>query len=81
MGTKYRVDLKERVINTGNWVDSAHDMDYWRAFVNVTSGYGQCAYFHYILTNMTNFCRRTTRISRKRRIINMKISESMNVQH
>jgi len=29
-----RIDLKETCINTRNWVDSAHDRDYWRAFVN-----------------------------------------------
>ena len=30
-----RMDLKEIDINTRNWVDSAKDMDYWRALVNV----------------------------------------------
>ena len=25
-----RMDLKEIVINTGNWVDLAQDRDYWR---------------------------------------------------
>ena len=29
------VDLEEIGINAGNWVDSAHDMYYWRALVNV----------------------------------------------
>ena len=29
-----RIDLEEIVINAGNWVDSAHDMNYWRALVN-----------------------------------------------
>ena len=29
-----RLDLKEIGINTRNWVDSAQDMDYWRALVN-----------------------------------------------
>ena len=29
-----RMDLKEIGINTRNWVDSAHDRDYWRAPVN-----------------------------------------------
>ena len=28
------IDLKEIVINTRNWVDSAQDRDYWRALVN-----------------------------------------------
>ena len=28
------MDLEEIGINTGNWVDSAHDRDYWRALVN-----------------------------------------------
>ena len=27
-----RMDLKERVINTRNWVDSAQDMNYWKTF-------------------------------------------------
>ena len=27
--------LKEAGINTRNWVDSAPDIDYWRALVNV----------------------------------------------
>jgi len=27
------MDLEERGINAGNWVDSAEDMDYWRALV------------------------------------------------
>ena len=30
-----RMDLKEIGINTRNWVDSAQDMDYWKAPVNV----------------------------------------------
>ena len=30
-----RMDLKEIIINTRNWVDSAQDRDYWRALVNV----------------------------------------------
>ena len=29
-----RMDLEEMSNNTKNWVDSAHDRDYWRAFVN-----------------------------------------------
>ena len=29
------MDLKEISINTKNWVDLAHDMDYWRALVNM----------------------------------------------
>ena len=29
-----RMDLKEIDINIGNWIDSAQDRDYWRAFVN-----------------------------------------------
>ena len=29
-----RMDLEEIGINAGNWVDSAHDRDYWRALVN-----------------------------------------------
>jgi hypothetical protein len=28
------MDLKEIDINTRNWVDWAHDRDYWRALVN-----------------------------------------------
>jgi hypothetical protein len=28
-----RMDLKEMGINARNWVDSAQDRDYWRAFV------------------------------------------------
>ena len=30
-----RMNVKEVGINTRNWVDSAQDMDYWRALVNV----------------------------------------------
>ena len=29
-----RMDLEEICINAGNWVDSAQDMNYWRALVN-----------------------------------------------
>ena len=29
-----RIDLEVIGINAGNWVDSAQDRDYWRAFVN-----------------------------------------------
>ena len=29
------MDLKEVGIDTRNWVDSVHDWEYWRAFVNV----------------------------------------------
>ena len=32
-----RMDLKEIGINMRNWVDSAQDRDYWRAFVNSIS--------------------------------------------
>ena len=28
------MDVKEMDINTRNWVNSAHDRDYWRALVN-----------------------------------------------
>ena len=31
-----RMDLEVIGINTGNWVDSAEDMDYWRALVNAS---------------------------------------------
>ena len=36
-----RIDLREIGINTRNWVDSAQDMDYWRALVTaaLTSGF------------------------------------------
>ena len=29
-----RMDLEDIGINAGNWVDSAHDRNYWRALVN-----------------------------------------------
>ena len=29
-----RMDLEERGINAGNWVDSGQDRKYWRALVN-----------------------------------------------
>ena len=29
-----RIDLEEIDINAGNWIDSAQDMDYWRALMN-----------------------------------------------
>ena len=29
-----RMDLEEIGINTGNWVDSAQDRNYWRGLVN-----------------------------------------------
>ena len=32
-----RMDIKEIGINTMDWVDSALDMDHWRALVNWTS--------------------------------------------
>ena len=31
-----RMDLKEIAICMRNWVDSAHDGDYWKALVNLT---------------------------------------------
>ena len=34
MGGHIRMDLKEMGINSGNWVDSAQDWDYWRVHVN-----------------------------------------------
>ena len=30
------MNLKEMVISTRNWVDSAQNRDYWRALVNAT---------------------------------------------
>ena len=29
-----RMDVEERGINAGNWVDSTQDRGYWRALVN-----------------------------------------------
>ena len=29
-----RMDLEEVGINSGNWIDSAQDNDYWRVLVN-----------------------------------------------
>ena len=29
-----RMDLEEMSINSGNWVDSAQDRNYWRGLVN-----------------------------------------------
>ena len=29
-----RMDLEEIGVNTGSWVDSAQDRNYWRALVN-----------------------------------------------
>jgi hypothetical protein len=29
-----RMELEKIVINTRNWVDSAQDIDYWRAVIN-----------------------------------------------
>ena len=34
-----RMDFKEIVINAGNWIDSAQDRNYWRAFVNAALNY------------------------------------------
>ena len=34
------MDLEEIGINVGNWVDSAQDKDYWRAFVNAALNLG-----------------------------------------
>ena len=31
-----RIDLEEIGVNSGNWVDSAQDRDYWRDLVNAT---------------------------------------------
>ena len=31
-----RIDLEEIGISAGNWVDSAHDRNYWRALMNAT---------------------------------------------
>jgi hypothetical protein len=31
-----RMDLEEIGINSGNWVDSAQDRDYWRVLVNAS---------------------------------------------
>ena len=34
------MDLEEIGINAVNWLDSAQDMDYWRAHVNATLNLG-----------------------------------------
>ena len=34
-----RMDLEEIGTNTGNWVDSAQDRDYWRALVIAASNH------------------------------------------
>ena len=33
-GRSLRTDLKEIVLNKKNWVDSAHERNYWSAFAN-----------------------------------------------
>ena len=33
---KIRMDFEEIGISPGSWIDSAQDMNYWRAFVNAT---------------------------------------------
>ena len=33
-GDNIKMDFEYIGINLGNWADSAHDRDYWRAFVN-----------------------------------------------
>ena len=35
MEDNIRIDLEDKGINAGNYVDSAKDWDYWRALVNV----------------------------------------------
>ena len=32
MGGQWRMDLEEIGISAGNWVESAQDKNYWRAF-------------------------------------------------
>ena len=39
-----RMDLKEIVTNTRNWVDSAQDRDYWRTFVNAALNLGSISH-------------------------------------
>ena len=39
------MDLKERSINTRNWIDSAQDRDYWRALVNANYEIPHCEAF------------------------------------
>ena len=38
------MDLEDIGINTGNWVDSAQDKDYWRAFVNAALNSGSISH-------------------------------------
>ena len=33
------MDFKEIIISMRNWLDSAQDMDYWRALLNATLNY------------------------------------------
>ena len=35
-----RMDLEEIGINAGNWIGSAQDRNYWRAFVNAALNLG-----------------------------------------
>ena len=34
MGGHITMDLEEKGINAGNWIDSAQDREYWRVLVN-----------------------------------------------
>ena len=38
------MDLEEIGINAGNWINSAQDTSYWRAFVNVALNHGSISH-------------------------------------
>ena len=52
-----RMDLEEIHINMRNWVDSAHDRDYWRALANAALNFRVAVINQYILYEMqSNKC-------------------------
>ena len=63
------MDLEEMSIYAGNWVDSAEDMDYWRALVNAALKLRvpqamelvSCLMTNVALAHVTSHCREVSR--------------------
>ena len=68
-----RLDLKEIGINTGKWLDSGQNRDYWRVLVNVVSNAVSKAMVLFIFKMPFSFQEKNVKLNRDQ-TLNLELS-------